>query len=142
LTELPTGQAAPRDTAYNGYDALSDGTIVAKTVFRQAGCEEQGFSAFLDCPDAHDTPPSVIVAIDPATHEVLAQLELPEMMGGRVTTSTHEGTDYIYRRARRTCTATRTWTGSSRLTARGVRSRTSWTARRPDRRWRSWATTS
>jgi hypothetical protein len=96
LTELPTGQAAPRDTAYNGYDALSDGTIIAKTVFRQAGCEEQGFSAFLDCPDSLDTPPSVLVAIDPGTLEVLAQLELPEMMGGRVTTSTYQGTDYIY----------------------------------------------
>jgi hypothetical protein len=94
--ELPTGAAAPRDTAYNGYDALPDGTIVAKTVNRQAGCDEGGFSAFLDCPDPTDVPPSVMVAVDPTTLEVLDEITLPEMMGGRVTTATFRGEEYIY----------------------------------------------
>jgi hypothetical protein len=94
--DLPTGQSAPRDTAYNGYVALPDGTIIAKTVNRQPGCEEEGFSAFLQCPDPSSAPASVMVAIDPVTLEVLGQLDLPEMMGGRVTTATFDGTDYIY----------------------------------------------
>jgi hypothetical protein len=93
---LPTGQSAPRDTAYNGYDALPDGTIIAKTVNRQKGCSEQGFSAFLQCPNPADTPPSVMVAIDPKTLKVISQITLPEMMGGRVTISRFQGKNYIY----------------------------------------------
>ena len=95
-TALPTGQAAPRDTAYNGYDAFPDGTIIAKTVNRQKGCSEQGFSAFLHCPNPADTPPSVMVAINPMTLKVIAQITLPEMIGGRVTTAVYNGKDYIY----------------------------------------------
>ncbi|MFF0410388.1 hypothetical protein ACFYUY_08100 [Kitasatospora sp. NPDC004745] len=95
-TTLPTGQSAPRDTAYNGYDALPDGTIVAKTVNRQPGCTEQGFSAFLNCPDPTSAPPSVMVAIDPKSLQVVSQVTLPEMMGGRITTATLNGTQEIY----------------------------------------------
>jgi hypothetical protein len=95
-TTLPTGQSAPRDTAYNGYDALPDGTIIAKTVNRQKGCTEEGFSAFLKCPNPADTPPSVMVAINPKTLKVIAQITLPEMIGGRVTTASFDGKNYIY----------------------------------------------
>ncbi|MEE1783236.1 hypothetical protein PUR71_09960 [Streptomyces sp. SP17BM10] len=95
-TTLPTGGSAPRDTAYNGYDALPDGTIVAKTVNRQPGCTEQGFSAFLNCPDPTAVPPSIMVAIDPKSLQVLTEVTLPEMMGGRITTSTLDGTQEIY----------------------------------------------
>lgn len=95
-TTLPTGKSAPRNTAYNGYDALPDGTIVAKTVNRQAGCSENGFSAFLKCPDPTDVPPSVMVAIDPTSLKVLGEITLPEMMGGRITTATYGGKNYIY----------------------------------------------
>ncbi|MFI6844388.1 hypothetical protein OG535_37995 [Kitasatospora sp. NBC_00085] len=95
-TALPTGQSAPRDTAYNGYDAFPDGTIVAKTVNRQPGCTEQGFSAFLDCPDPTATAPSIMVAIDPKTLQVVSQVTLPEMMGGRLTTTTFNGSQAIY----------------------------------------------
>ena len=95
-TALPTGQSAPRDTSYNGYDALPDGTIIAKTVNRQQGCTENGFSAFLQCPDPSDVPPSVMVAVDPESLDVIDQITLPEMMGGRVTTATYDGKTYIY----------------------------------------------
>ena len=95
-TALPTGESAPRDTSYNGYDALPDGTIIAKTVKREKGCTEEGFSAFLQCPNPTDVPPSVLVAVDPKTLKVLAQITLPEMMGGRVTTAQYEGKSYIY----------------------------------------------
>jgi hypothetical protein len=93
---LPTGTSKPGDTAYNGYDALPDGTIIAKTVNRQPGCTEQGFSAFLQCPDPSSAPASVLVAIDPTTLKVLAQTTLPEMMGGRVTTTVRDGKALIY----------------------------------------------
>jgi hypothetical protein len=95
-TTLPTGASAPGDTSYNGYDAFPDGTIIAKTVNRQPGCTEQGFSAFLKCPDPTDVPPSVMVAINPRTLKVMAQITLPEMMGGRVTTTVYDGKDEIY----------------------------------------------
>lgn len=93
---LPTGGSKPGDTAYNGYDALPDGTIIAKTVNRQPGCDEQGFSAFLQCPDPSSAPASVLVAIDPHTLKVLAQLTLPEMIGGRITTTVHDGKNFVY----------------------------------------------
>ncbi|SFS07051.1 hypothetical protein SAMN04487846_2185 [Microbacterium sp. cf046] len=93
---LPTGDSEPGDTAYNGYDAFPDGTIIAKTVNRQPGCTEQGFSAFLQCPDPSSAPASVLVAIDPSTLEVIDQVTLPEMMGGRVTTTVYDGTNMIY----------------------------------------------
>jgi hypothetical protein len=93
---LPTGDSKPGDTAYNGYDALPDGTIIAKTVNRQPGCTEQGFSAFLDCPDPLSAPASVLVAIDGRSLQVLAQTTLPEMIGGRLTTTRYNGSDVIY----------------------------------------------
>ena len=37
-----------------------------------------------------------MVAIDPQSLEVIGQITLPEMMGGRVTTASYEGTSYIY----------------------------------------------
>src|SRR6516165_735643 len=95
-TALPTGQSAPADTAYNGFDALPDGTIIAKTVNREKGCSEEGFSAFLKCPNPAATPASVMVAIDPSSLKVIGQITLPEMMGGRVTTATFGGRNYIY----------------------------------------------
>jgi hypothetical protein len=94
-TDLPT-PAAPRDTAYNGFDALPDGTLIAKAIYRQAGCEEQGFSAFRLCPNPHDIPNSVIVAIDPRTLRVISEITAPEPIGGRLTSVRFKGKDYIY----------------------------------------------
>ena len=58
---LPTGDAAPADTTYNGFSATSDGTIVAKAFYRQAGCTIQGPNALAECPDPSDVPNSVLV---------------------------------------------------------------------------------
>jgi hypothetical protein len=93
--ELPT-LADPRDTSYNGMDALPDGTIIAKTVYRQKGCEEQGFSAFLNCQNPYDVPNSVVVAIDPETLAVIDKVEADEFIGGRITSVRFNGTDYVY----------------------------------------------
>jgi hypothetical protein len=93
--ELPT-LAAPRDTSYNGLSGLPDGTLVAKSVYRQAGCEEQGFSAFLNCPDPTDVPNSMVVAIDPRTLEIIDQVVAPEFVGGRITATEFENRFYVY----------------------------------------------
>ncbi|MBV9334303.1 MAG: DUF1254 domain-containing protein, partial [Solirubrobacterales bacterium] len=92
---LPT-PAAPRDTSYNGFDALPDGTLIAKAIYRQAGCEEQGFSAFTLCPNPTDIPNSIIVAINPRTLRVIAQTLAPQPIGGRLTAVRFKGKDYIY----------------------------------------------
>jgi hypothetical protein len=76
--ELPT-LAAPGDTSYNGLSALPDGTLVAKSVYREAGCTQQGFNAFLDCPHPQDVPNSLVVAIDPRTLEIIDQVEAPQL---------------------------------------------------------------
>ena len=92
---LPT-LAAPRDTSYNGLTGLPDGTLIAKAIYRQAGCEEQGFSAFLDCPDPTDIPKSVVVAIDPSTLKVIDHVIALEPIGGRITATTFKGHSYVY----------------------------------------------
>jgi hypothetical protein len=93
--ELPT-LAALDDTSYNGLSGLPDGTLVAKSVYRQAGCQEQGFLAFLDCPDPTDVPNSIVVAIDPRTLEIIDQVEAPEFIGGRITATEFENQSYVY----------------------------------------------
>lgn len=92
---LPT-LAAPRDTSYNGLDALPDGTLIAKTVYREAGCTEQGFSAFVNCSDPTNVPNSLVVAVDPRTLEVIGVVEAPEFIGGRLTATRFQGKDYVY----------------------------------------------
>jgi hypothetical protein len=94
--ELPTTPAAPGDTSYNGFDALPDGTLIAKAVYRQAGCEEQGFTAFTQCPDPTAVPDSLIVAINPRTLKVIASIRAPQLVVGRITAVRFKGKDYIY----------------------------------------------
>jgi hypothetical protein len=94
--ELPTGRAAPRNTSYNGLSGLRDGTLVAKTVYRERGCEQQGFSAFLCCPHPQLVPNSVVVAIDPRTLEIIDQTVAPEQIGGRITATEFENHSYVY----------------------------------------------
>ncbi|MBV8945574.1 MAG: hypothetical protein JOZ95_09145, partial [Solirubrobacterales bacterium] len=93
--QLPT-PAAPRDTSYNGFDALPDGTLIAKAVYREAGCEEQGFTAFTQCPHPTDVPNSLIVAINPRTLTVIAKIQAPQLVVGRITSVRFNGKDYIY----------------------------------------------
>jgi hypothetical protein len=93
--ELPT-LAAPGDTSYNGLSGLPDGTLVAKSVYRERRCKQQGFSAFLCCPDPHLVPNSEVVAIDPRTLEVIDQTVAPELIGGRITATEFENHSYVY----------------------------------------------
>ena len=84
------------NTAYNGYNGFSDGMIVTKSVNRQAGCSEQGFSAFTQCPDAGDVPDSLIAVVDPDSMKVVAKVQAKEQIGGRLTTTRFDGIDRLY----------------------------------------------
>ena len=99
---LPTGQGLPENTSFNGFDALADGTLIAKTLYRSAGCTVQGPTAILPpsmggCPTNNAPPlPSILVSIDPQTLEVLDQIQLSQFVAGRPTTAHFQGRDYVY----------------------------------------------
>ncbi|HLJ61695.1 MAG TPA: hypothetical protein VKZ50_18375 [bacterium] len=93
--KLPT-IGASADTAYNGFDGFADGDLVMKAVSRAAGCQEQGFSAFLKCPHPTAVPHSVIAVVNPNTMTLVAKVEAPEFIGGRLTTTRYHGKDLLY----------------------------------------------
>src|SRR3954453_23734730 len=72
--ELPT-PVAPRDTTYNGLDALPDGTLIAQAIYRAPGSSFQGSLGLL-YPDT--SVPSEVVAVDPHTLRVVAATLAPE----------------------------------------------------------------
>jgi hypothetical protein len=90
--ELPT-PVAPRDTTYNGLDALPDGTLIAKAIYRQAGSDYRGSQGLLH---ADTSVPSEVVAVDPHTLQVKAATLAPEFVGGRITSVRYHGKDYVY----------------------------------------------
>ena len=96
--ELPTGEGLPEDTSYNGFDALPDGTLIAKTVYRPQGCPVQGPPALFQCGllGYPTPPPSIMISIDPRTLEVIDHVTLPAPVGGRPTTARFHGKDYVY----------------------------------------------
>lgn len=93
---LPTGDAEPENTSFNGFNATADGLIIMKSVYRQAGCTIQGPSALLDCPDPSDVPPSILVSVDPATMQVIDNITLPAPVGARPTITQFQGKNYVY----------------------------------------------
>lgn len=94
--ELPTGGGLPENTSFNGFDALEDGTLIAKTVYRQEGCTEQGPTGLFFCPDPGDVPSSIMVSINPQTLSIIDQVTLPTIVGGRPTTARFQSQDYVY----------------------------------------------
>lgn len=94
--ELPTGGAEPQNTSFNGFNATSDGTIILKSVYRQAGCTLQGPDALLDCPDPQDVPSSILVSVNPKTMRVIDSITLPAPVGARPTIGRFRGKEYVY----------------------------------------------
>ncbi len=84
------------NTAYNGINALPDGTIVLKSLYRQAGCTLQGPSAILDCPETRDVPASILITVNPRTMKVIDNITLPAFAGARPTITNYRGVDYVY----------------------------------------------
>lgn len=93
---LPTGLAEPENTSFNGFNATSDGYIIMKSVYRQAGCSIQGPDALLDCPDPSDVPSSILVSVDPETMKVVDKIILTQPVGARPTIGRFNGKDYVY----------------------------------------------
>ena len=96
ILELPTGQGLPENTSFNGFNATADGTIVMKSVYRQAGCTIQGPNALLDCPDPSDVPPSILVSVNPKTMQWIDQVTLSNPVGARPTVTEYKGKSYVY----------------------------------------------
>lgn len=88
--KLPTANEI--NSAYNGYNVASDGTIFVKPVYRT--CDTKGGNALLECPDPQT--PSVLSAIDPNTLAVIAQIEVAEPVFSRIIVGTHDDKNYIY----------------------------------------------
>jgi hypothetical protein len=93
---LPTGEGLPENTSFNGFNATKDGTIVMKSVYRQAGCTVQGPDALLHCPDPADVPPSILVSVNPETMQVIHQITLSNPVGARPTVTQYNGKNYVY----------------------------------------------
>ena len=84
------------NTSYNGINALPDGTIVVKSLYRVAGCKKNGPSALLECPNAQDVPRSILVSVDPNTMQIIDKITLPAPAGARPTITRYRGVDYVY----------------------------------------------
>jgi len=93
---LPTGEGLPENTSFNGFNATADGTIVMKSVYRQAGCTIQGPDALLDCADPSDVPNSILVSVNPKTMQYIDQVTLPNPVGARPTVTQYNGKNYVY----------------------------------------------
>lgn len=93
---LPTGGAEAENTSFNGFNATSDGFIIMKSVYRQAGCTIQGPDALLSCPDPSDVPPSILVSVNPSTMQVVDNITLPAPVGARPTIGVFQGKNYVY----------------------------------------------
>ena len=84
------------NTSYNGINALPDGTIVVKSLYRQAGCTLNGPSALLECPEARNVPRSVLVSVNPNPMRIIDNITLPAPAGARPTITRYHGVDYVY----------------------------------------------
>jgi hypothetical protein len=84
------------NTSYNGINALPDGTIVVKSLYRVAGCTLNGPSALLMCPDAQNVPASNLISVNPKTMQIIDNITLPAFAGARPTITRYRGVDYVY----------------------------------------------
>ena len=84
------------NTSYNGINALPDGTIVVKSLYRVAGCPLNGPSALLDCPKGRDVPQSNLISVNPKTMQIIDYILLPAPAGARPTITRYRGVDYVY----------------------------------------------
>jgi hypothetical protein len=91
------------NTSYNGINALPDGTIVVKSLYRSTNCEDlDGGQALLDCSDLKNVPQSVLITVNPGTvnpfvaMSFIDNIPLPNFAGARPTITHYNGVDYVY----------------------------------------------
>lgn len=94
--QLPTGRGSKKNTAYNGFNATADGTLIMKSLYREAGCSIQGPDALLDCPDPTNVPPSLLVSVDPSSMTVIDSITLPAPVAARPTIGVQSDITYVY----------------------------------------------
>ncbi len=92
--KTPTDDAV--NTSYNGINALPDGTIVVKSLYRVAGCTLNGGSALLQCANARNVPRSLLISVNPNTMRIIDNITLPAPAGARPTITRYRGVDYVY----------------------------------------------
>jgi len=96
----PTYDSTPTEdapnTSYNGINALPDGTIVVKSLYRVAGCTLNGPSAILSCPNSRNVPASNLISVNPKTMEIIDNITLPAFAGARPSITRYHGVDYVY----------------------------------------------
>jgi hypothetical protein len=84
------------NTSYNGLNALPDGTIVVKSLYRPADCDLNGGSALLQCADGGNVPQSNLISINPHTMKTIQILPLTAPAPARPTITRYHGVDYVY----------------------------------------------
>jgi hypothetical protein len=96
----PTYDSTPTEnavnTSSNGINALADGTIVVKSLYRVAGRTLNGPSAVLDCPDNRNVPASNLISVDPKSMQIIDNVTLPAPASARPTITRYHGVDYVY----------------------------------------------
>jgi hypothetical protein len=94
----PTGNNPPGDSAFNGFSAFPDGTLVLKSFNRPVGCTLNGYSAAAyKCPGAPASAnPSVLSVVDSKTWKVLDWIQAGENSADRVSTTQFNGKNYAY----------------------------------------------
>jgi hypothetical protein len=84
------------NTSYNGINALPDGTLILKSLYRTAGCPLQGPSAIITCDQSQNIPRSVLISVNPKTMRIIDQVQLKAFAGARPTITEYKGVDYVY----------------------------------------------
>ncbi len=77
---LPSGEAPASDSHFKHLTVAPDGTLILKNQTRAKGMTDQGTLAMVKSVRKHlDVPPSVFVAVDPETLDVLDVAGVPEL---------------------------------------------------------------
>ncbi len=93
--DLPTAPNQPQgDTAYNGFNILSDGNLVMKSLTRIKGSEVDSIVALLF--RYADDVPSTIAVIEPNELKLVSSIKVKEPVLGRISNTNFEGMEYVY----------------------------------------------
>ena len=94
---LPVGDAPAYTVNFKHLTIAPDGTLIMKDQTRPVGCEVQGTMGIITCvQEGKKQPNSVLVAVDPATLEVLSMLQLPEPASSPHIVTMYRGRIAIY----------------------------------------------
>ncbi len=93
--DLPTApNQAQGDTAYNGFNILSDGNLVMKSLTRIKGSQADSIVALLF--RYADDVPSTIAVIEPDNLQLVSSIKVKEPVLGRISNTQYEGMEYVY----------------------------------------------